>query len=111
MEDELQRLAITDNLTQAYNRTKYEEVIKREIQRTKRHSRPLTIAMFDIDHFKEVNDAYGHDVGDYVLKTLSQIVKKKIRDIDYLIRWGGEEFIVIALDTVLPQTEMDFHAA
>jgi len=106
MEDELQRLAITDNLTQAYNRTKYEEVIKREIERTKRSSTPLSIAMFDIDHFKKVNDAYGHDVGDYVLKTLSQIVKKKIRDIDYLIRWGGEEFIVIALDTDLRGTEM-----
>jgi diguanylate cyclase (GGDEF)-like protein/PAS domain S-box-containing protein len=106
MEDELQRLAITDNLTQAYNRTKYEEVIKREIERTKRSSRPLSIAMFDIDHFKEVNDTYGHNVGDYVLKTLSQIAKKNIRDIDYLIRWGGEEFIVIALDTDLRGAEV-----
>jgi diguanylate cyclase (GGDEF)-like protein/PAS domain S-box-containing protein len=99
MEEELNRLAITDNLTKAFNRTKYEEVIKREIQRAVRHSRPLSIVMFDIDHFKEVNDTYGHDVGDYVLKTLSQIVKKNIRDIDYLIRWGGEEFLLIALDT------------
>jgi diguanylate cyclase (GGDEF)-like protein len=106
MEEALKIVSITDNLTQAYNRTKYEEVIKREIERTKRSSRPLSIAMFDIDHFKEVNDAYGHDVGDYVLKTLSQIAKKNIRDIDYLIRWGGDEFIVIALDTDLRGAEV-----
>ena len=106
MEEELKRLSVTDNLTQAYNRTKFEEVIKREIKRTKRNSRPLSVAMFDIDHFKEVNDAYGHDVGDYVLKTLSQIAQKNIRDIDYLIRWGGEEFIVIALDTDLRGAEV-----
>ncbi len=106
MEEELKRLSVTDNLTQAYNRTKFEEVIKREIKRTKRNSRPLSVAMFDIDHFKEVNDAYGHDIGDYVLKTLSQIAQKNIRDIDYLIRWGGEEFIVIALDTDLRGAEM-----
>ena len=106
MEEELKIVSITDNLTQAYNRTKYEDVIKREIERTKRSSRTLSIAMFDIDHFKKVNDAYGHDVGDYVLKTLSQIAKKNIRDIDYLIRWGGEEFIVIALDTDLRGAEV-----
>ncbi len=106
MEEELKRLSITDNLTQAHNRTKYEEVIKIEIERTKRSSSPLSVAMFDIDHFKEVNDTYGHAVGDYVLKTLAQIAKKNIRDIDYLIRWGGEEFIVIALDTDLRGAEV-----
>jgi len=106
MEKELKRLSVTDNLTRAYNRTKYEEVIKREIERTKRSSRPLSVAMFDIDHFKKVNDAYGHNVGDYVLKTLSQIAQKNIRDIDYLIRWGGEEFVVIALDTDLRGAEV-----
>jgi len=99
MEEELKRLATTDSLTQAYNRAKFQEVIKREIERTKRHGRPLSISMFDIDRFKQVNDTYGHDVGDYVLKTLSQIAKKNMRGIDYLIRWGGEEFIIIALDT------------
>jgi diguanylate cyclase (GGDEF)-like protein/PAS domain S-box-containing protein len=106
MEEELKRLSVTDNLTQTYNRTKYREVIKTEIERTKRSSRPLSVAMFDIDHFKGVNDTYGHAVGDYVLKTLSQIAKKNIREIDYLIRWGGEEFIVIALDTELRGAEV-----
>lgn len=106
MEEELKRVSVTDNLTQTYNRTKYKEVIKIEIERTKRSSRPLSVAMFDIDHFKKVNDTYGHAVGDYVLKTLPQIVKKNIRNIDYLIRWGGEEFIVIALDTDLRGAEV-----
>jgi diguanylate cyclase (GGDEF)-like protein/PAS domain S-box-containing protein len=106
MEEELKRLSITDNLTQAYNRSKYREVIKIEIERTKRSRRPLSVAMFDIDRFKEVNDAYGHAVGDYVLKTLSQIAKRNVRDIDYLIRWGGEEFLVIALDTDLSGAEV-----
>ena len=106
MEEELQRLSVTDNLTQVYNRTKYEEVIKREIERTKRTSSPLSVAMLDIDHFKAVNDTYGHAVGDYVLKTLSQIARKNMRDIDYLIRWGGEEFLVIALDTDLRGAEV-----
>jgi len=106
MEKELKRVSVTDNLTQVYNRTKYEEVIKREIERTKRSSSPLSVAMFDIDHFKKVNDTHGHAVGDYVLKTLSQIAKGNIRDIDYLIRWGGEEFLLIALDTDLRGTEV-----
>lgn len=106
MEEELKRLAITDSLTQAYNRAKFQEVIKREMERTKRHGSPLSIAMFDIDRFKEVNDTYGHNTGDYVLKTLTQIAKMNMRDIDYLIRWGGEEFIVIALDTDLSGVEV-----
>jgi len=62
--------------------------------------------MFDIDHFKKVNDTCGHAVGDYVLKTISQIVKGTMREIDYLIRWGGEEFLAIALDTDLRGAEM-----
>ena len=106
MEEELKRLSVTDNLTQTYNRTKYREVIKKELERTKRSSSPLSVAMFDIDHFKEVNDTYGHAAGDYVLKTLSQIAKGNMRDIDYLIRWGGEEFLVIALDTDLRGAEV-----
>ena len=106
MEEELKRLATTDSLTQAYNRTMFEEVIKREIERAKRRKNPLSIVMFDIDHFKELNDTYGHNAGDYVLKTLTQIVKNNFRAIDYIVRWGGEEFLIIAPDTNLGGAEV-----
>jgi diguanylate cyclase (GGDEF)-like protein len=62
--------------------------------------------MFDIDRFKEVNDTYGHTVGDYVLRTLTQIVKANLRETDYLVRWGGEEFIIIAPDTDLKKAKI-----
>jgi diguanylate cyclase (GGDEF)-like protein/PAS domain S-box-containing protein len=106
MEEELRRLSITDNLTQTYNRTKHEEIIKRETERTKRYLNPLSISMFDIDHFKAVNDTFGHNVGDYVLKTIAQIVKNSLRELDYLVRWGGEEFLIIAPDTTVRGAEI-----
>jgi diguanylate cyclase (GGDEF)-like protein/PAS domain S-box-containing protein len=101
MEKEIQRLAITDSLTQAYNRLKFQEIIRREMDRTKRHDYPLSLLMFDIDHFKSINDTYGHNFGDYILKTLTQIVDRNLREVDYLIRWGGEEFLIITPDTNL----------
>jgi len=66
----------------------------------------LSLIMFDIDHFKKVNDTYGHAVGDYVLQTLTQIVKMDLRETDYLVRWGGEEFIIIAPDTDVRRAEI-----
>jgi diguanylate cyclase (GGDEF)-like protein len=101
MEEEIERLATIDKLTQAYNRAKFDEIIEREMERSKRHSRPLSLLMFDIDHFKDVNDAYGHVAGDYVLKTIAEIVRKNMRKIDYFVRWGGEEFMIIASETDL----------
>ena len=106
LESELKTLAVTDTLTQVFNRTKYYEIMEREIERTKRYDHPLSIIMFDIDHFKKVNDMYGHTVGDYVLQTLTQIVKENLRDTDYLVRWGGEEFIIIAPETDLKKAEI-----
>jgi diguanylate cyclase (GGDEF)-like protein/PAS domain S-box-containing protein len=100
-EEELRRLATTDKLTEAYNRIKFEEIIEREIERVKRYNQPLSMIMFDIDHFKKINDTYGHSAGDYVLKTIADIVRATIRKIDYLIRWGGEEFVIISSETNL----------
>ena len=99
LENDLEKLATTDRLTQAFNRTKFQEVIKQELERAKRYYHSLSVAMFDIDHFKKVNDTYGHAVGDSVLQTLTKIVKENLREIDYLVRWGGEEFILIAPET------------
>ena len=95
MTDELRRLATIDHLTQAFNRVKFEEMIPIEIDRARRYHRLLSVSFFDIDHFKKVNDVYGHSAGDYVLKTIADIVKKNIRKTTYLFRWGGEEFVIV----------------
>jgi len=100
-EKELEILATTDKLTGAYNRTKFKEIIEREIEMVKRFNTPLSMIIFDIDHFKEVNDRYGHDVGDYVLQTIADIVRENIRKIDYFVRWGGEEFMILSSETNL----------
>ena len=100
-EEELKRLATTDKLTGAYNRIKFQEIIDREIERVKRHNQPLSMIIFDIDHFKAVNDSYGHSAGDCALRTIADIVRENIRKIDYFVRWGGEEFMIISSETNL----------
>jgi diguanylate cyclase (GGDEF)-like protein/PAS domain S-box-containing protein len=100
-EEELKRLATTDKLTGAYNRIKFQEIIDREIERVKRHNQPLSMIIFDIDHFKAVNDSYGHSAGDCALMTIADIVRENIRKIDYFVRWGGEEFMIISSETNL----------
>ncbi len=98
---ELEILATTDMLTEIYNRRKMYEILEHEYTRAKRYQTDLSVVMFDIDYFKKINDTYGHDIGDYVLKTVAKNVKKVIREIDYFGRWGGEEFLII-----LPQTNL-----
>lgn len=99
MEEELKKLAMTDNLTKLSNRAKFYEVIEREVERFKRHSQPLSLLLFDIDDFKTINDTYGHNVGDEALKSLTRLVSAQLREIDYFVRWGGDEFIIVAPDT------------
>lgn len=101
MEDELKRLATTDRLTQAYNRLKFEEIIGREKERARRYNQPLSMIMFDIDDFKKLNDTYGHLAGDKALRAIADIVRENVRKIEYLIRWGGEEFMIIAVGAEL----------
>ena len=96
---QLKTLSITDQLTQLYNRLKLDEVLNYEIARSKRDKTPLTVAIIDIDHFKSVNDTYGHQVGDSVLISVSQIMLKNTRSTDVLGRWGGEEFMLILPNT------------
>jgi len=91
----LQKLADEDELTQTYNRHKLREVLQTEIERTHRHKMSLCVGLFDIDNFKHINDTYGHNVGDAVLKHLAKVVKSSIRVNDTFGRWGGEEFLVI----------------
>jgi len=95
----LEKLTITDPLTQIGNRRHYEKKIEEEIRRANRYERNLSLMMFDIDHFKRVNDTYGHDVGDIVLKEYTALVKSLVRNEDIFCRVGGEEFMLILPDT------------
>ncbi|MBI5829835.1 MAG: diguanylate cyclase [Chloroflexi bacterium] len=94
------RLAHTDALVQIANRRELDETIAREVNRATRHSQPLSVIMFDLDHFKQVNDTYGHEAGDTVLKETARVVRSLLRVPDLLGRWGGEKFLVVA-----PQTD------
>lgn len=98
---ELEKMATTDSLTGVYNRNKLKEVAIYEFKKIKRERYPLSLIIFDIDHFKQVNDRYGHNVGDYVLKTIASLVQSLIRSSDTFARWGGEEFIILAPNTAL----------
>ncbi len=93
--EEIYRLTTIDGLTQIYNKRYFLETIEREIARSQRYRRSLSLVMFDIDHFKKINDNYGHLAGDYVLKHLASTVKTKIRREDLFARYGGEEFAIV----------------
>ena len=97
----MQHLATRDMLTGALNRWKFLKDFSYEFAKAKRFGLPLSLIMFDIDFFKKVNDTYGHDAGDMVLKKIVEIVKNSIRKIDKLVRWGGEEFIIFVPNTDL----------
>ena len=92
-------LSITDALTKLYNRMKLDRDLEREIERCNRYIHPISIIMFDIDHFKAVNDEHGHQTGDRVLIKIAELVKTNIRRVDIPGRWGGEEFLVICPET------------
>ena len=96
---ELKRLSITDRLTGLYNRVKLESVMKNELDRAERYKSSFGVIMIDIDHFKRVNDTYGHPVGDKLLIELSKILRDYTRKVDTAGRWGGEEFLVICPHT------------
>jgi len=95
----LEKLTITDPLTKIGNRRHYEQKIEEEIQRANRYKRSLSLLMFDIDYFKKVNDTYGHDIGDVVLREYTSLVKSLVRNEDIFCRVGGEEFMLILPDT------------
>jgi diguanylate cyclase (GGDEF)-like protein len=98
---ELKRLSITDRLTGLYNRNKLDEVLNYEYERATRYDCSFSLIIIDIDHFKSVNDTYGHHVGDTVLIEFSKILHNTIRKIDTVGRWGGEEFVIICPDTLI----------
>lgn len=99
LEEELRKLSTTDYLTGLFIRRKLFELGEKEINRAKRSGTPLSLMILDIDHFKSVNDTYGHDIGDEVLKSFSAIFQNSLRNIDIVCRYGGEEFVAILPDT------------
>ncbi len=102
----LELLSETDPLTQVFNRLKMDEVFSKEIKDCQRYRSPLSIIMLDIDHFKKINDQFGHVIGDRVLQKITKISKANLRTNDYLGRWGGEEFLVICPSTNIDEAEL-----
>ena len=94
-----------DNLTSSYNRVMFDKLLDTEYLRFIRHQRPLCLAIFDIDHFKAINDTYGHLAGDRILMALADFFHKNIRDIDIFARWGGEEFVLLMGETQIDEAQ------
>jgi len=99
MVEEFRRLANTDGLTGIYNRAKIEQILTVEVLRARRYKHPLSIILADIDHFKLVNDTYGHSVGDVVLTGIASLMNQYVREVDMVGRWGGEEFLIVCPET------------
>ncbi|WP_018231677.1 GGDEF domain-containing protein [Thioalkalivibrio thiocyanodenitrificans] len=99
-EEEVQRLATTDELTGIANRREFTRILNRELDRARRYGTPLSLIMYDLDHFKRVNDSFGHDVGDHVLQKVARLVNDNIRSVDTAGRWGGEEFMILMPQSV-----------
>jgi len=93
------RSALRDPLTETGNRVAMEQALQREFELARRHGQPISVLMLDIDHFKQINDNYGHSVGDVVLKTVAASIKDQLRNIDRVFRYGGEEFLILLSNT------------
>jgi diguanylate cyclase (GGDEF)-like protein len=100
--EEIYRMTIIDGLTQAYNKRYFIENLEKEIPRCTRHQRPLSLLMFDIDHFKKINDEHGHLTGDFVLREMARRIRTRVRKEEVFARYGGEEFAL-----TLPETAKD----
>jgi diguanylate cyclase (GGDEF)-like protein len=100
--EEIHKMAIMDGLTGLFNKRYFMENLDKEISRARRHKRALSLIMFDIDHFKNVNDTYGHLAGDHVLKSLSELIRSRVRREEIVARYGGEELVVL-----MPETDVD----
>ncbi len=96
---ELERLSITDSLTGMYNRSKMENVLSSEVQRSRRYGSHFSIILYDIDNFKNINDTCGHGTGDEVLRYVADTVRRITRETDIAGRWGGDEFLIICVNT------------
>jgi len=101
--EKLLMISMTDPLTQLYNRMKIDEILDYELEQANRYGKQLSVVMTDIDHFKRINDNYGHHVGDTVLKDFAAILRENTRSSDTVARWGGEEFLIVFTNTALDE--------
>ena len=104
--EKIKKLATTDALTGCLNRMQGMNIVESEMLRSKRYKTPLTLILLDLDHFKKINDTWGHPVGDQVLKLVAERIRKNIRSSDSLIRLGGEEFIIFAPETNITEAAL-----
>lgn len=95
----VETLATMDSLTGLFNRRRFESIMSNEFKKCQRYLYPLSCMMIDIDHFKEINDTFGHQIGDEVLREVARNIQGCIREVDTLARWGGEEFVVLSPNT------------
>jgi two-component system cell cycle response regulator len=91
----VQQLAVTDPVTELFNRRYFQEALEQEFSRFQRYSTPFSCLMLDIDHFKQINDTFGHEAGDNVLKELARSIQPQLRQMDLLARYGGDELAVL----------------
>lgn len=101
----LKEMATTDPLTGVFNRRHFFELAEQELKKSQRYGSPLSAIMIDLDHFKSVNDTYGHQAGDQVLQAAARLIQENIREIDILGRYGGEEFAVLLPNTPMPDAK------
>ncbi len=95
LQNKLKKQAIHDPLTNLHNRYYFMEVINREIERSKRYKHPIAFLMIDVNRFKEINDRFGHQIGDIILQEVGKILQKQVRKIDIVVRYGGDEFLIV----------------
>lgn len=97
--EEIYQLTIVDGLTRAFNRRYLMDFVAREISRCRRHARPLSVLLFDVDRFKTINDGFGHAAGDQVLRTVVEVAREGVRREECLARYGGDEFVIVMPET------------